>query len=400
VREILRVAKDRDADVAAWLEVIDQFDHAVAARSSLEELVRLAGDITGVAAGVRDDWSRVRAEAVDGVLTTDEAAGLDVARAATRERLRGRTATEVETGRGRALVSCIEAAAGRIGMAWLLAPDMRTWEPTDHLVVERLGGAVASRALETRKRRAHTSAFDPAAVERLLCEPLSDDELARATRQAKLSASDRYVAIALAQPPAGELDAEELATLAAQAISEQGLAARAAVVASRAAVVARAGEALGTALDELAGAGSAVHLGVGDAVPVAGLAASWGHALEALALRPLVAAGDAPAYFEALGSLHLLAQIPRGAVQAAELVRHLDDPDDRGSPSDVEVLEAYLEEGTLRRAGERVFLHHTTVQHRLKGIEQRLGVDLREPMARFRVQLAIRLLAIDRATAG
>jgi hypothetical protein len=405
VREILRVARDRDADVAGWLEVIDQFDHAIAARSSLEELVRLAGDITGAAAGVRDEWNRVRAEAVGGVLDTGDAAGVDVARAAAAHRLRGRTAAELETPRGPALVSCIEVASGRVGLAWLLAPGGRAWEPTDHLVVERLGGAVASRALDARKQRTRSSSFDPAAVERLLCRELSDDELTQAARHARLSASDRYVAIALDQEPAGALDPEALASLAAQAIADHGLAARSAVVGARAAVVARAGEALGAALAELAGSddrlGFAVRLGVGDTTDVGGLPASWRHAQEALDLRALVAPDGGPAHFEALGVLHLLAQVPREAVRGSALFERLCDPSGRrGSPTDVEVLEAYLEEGTLRRAGERVFLHHTTVQHRLKTIEQRLEVDLREPLSRFRVQLAIKLLAIDRATAA
>ena len=404
MREILRVAGDRDAEVATWLQVIDQFDHAIAARSSLEELVRLAGDITGVTAGVRDEWNRVRAEAVDGVLETGDATGLDVARAAAEQRLRGRTAAELLTARGSTLVSCIEVAAGRVGVAWLLAPAGRSWEPTDHLVVERLGGAVASRALDARKRRARTSSFDPAAVERLLCGRLSDDDLAQATRHARLSASDRYVAIALAQQPAGAIELEALSSLAAQAIAEHGLAARGAVVGGCAAVVARAGEALRGALSELAGedepAGLHARIGVGDATDLGGLSGSWRHAQEALGLRMLVAPDGAPAYFDALGVLHLLAQVPREAVRGSPLFQRLSDlSGQRGSPTDVEVLAAYLESGTLRRAGERVFLHHTTVQHRLKSIEQRLGVDMSEPMSRFRVQLAIKLLAIDRATA-
>jgi len=404
VREILRVVRDRDADVAAWLEVIDQFDHAIAARSSLQELVRLAGDITGLTAGVRDEWNRVRAEAVDGVLDITDAAGLDVARAASAQRLRGRTATELETTRGPALVSCIEVAAGRVGVAWLLEPAGRSWEPTDHLVVERLGGAVASRALDARKRRARTAAFDAAAVERLLSGALSEEELAQATRHARLSASDRYVALALAQEPAGAIDVEALAALVAQAIADRGLAARGAVIGARAAVVARAGAALGAALDELVGddgrLGVAVRIGVGNTSDLGGLSASWRHAQEALELRSLVAPDGAPAYFDALGVLHLLKQVPREAVRGSALFQRLCDPSGRrGSPTDVEVLEAYLEAGTLRRAGERVFLHHTTVQHRLKSIEQRLDVDLREPVSRFRVQLAIKLLAIDRLRA-
>jgi hypothetical protein len=402
VREILRVARDRDADVAAWFEVIDQFDHAVAARSSLEELVRLAGDITGVSAGVRDEWSRVRVEATDGLLAVDDTVGIDVARLAAAQRLRGRTAAPLETERGAALVSSIELASGRAGLAWLLGPTGRRWEPTDHLVVERLAGAVAARVLDARKRRGGAGAFDPAAIERLLSGPLSEDALAQAARHARLSPSDRYVAVALDQDPANAIDLEALAALAEKGIAECGLGARGAVIGSCAAVVARAGEALGEALQELARSeprlGVAIRVGVGEPAGLEELWRSWRHAREALALRTMVADGDEPAQFDQLGALHLLAQIPTAAVHTSPLIAALGDPVcHTGSPTDVEVLTAYLEEGTLRRAGERVFLHHTSVQHRVKSIESRLGLDLRDPRTRFRVQLALRLMAIDEA---
>ena len=402
MREILRVAKARDADVAAWLEVIDQFDHAVAARSSLEELVLLAGDITGATVGVRDEWNRVRVEATDGRLDTDDGVGIDVARVAAAQRLRGRTARAVETDRGAVLVSSIELASGRVGVAWLLGTASQEWEPTHHLVVERLAGAVAARVLDARKQRAGASAFDPAAVERLLSGGLSEDDLAQAARHAKLTPSDRYVAIALDQDPPNAIDLEALAALAEKAVADRGLAARGAVIGACAAVVARAGEMLPEAVAELAHSeqqlGFAIRVGVGDATELDQLARSWSHAREALGLRTMVTGDDAPAYFDSLGALHLLAQVPREAVHSSPLVGALGDPAcHTGSPTDVEVLEAYLEEGTLRRAGERVFLHHTTVQHRLKSIERRLEMDLREPLTRFRVQLAIRLLAIDRA---
>jgi hypothetical protein len=403
VREILRAAKDRDADVLAWLEMIEQFDHAVAAQASVEELVRLAGDMTGLTVGVRDEWNRVQVEVADGLLRADDSTEADVALAAAHRGLRRRGAVEIDTPRGLALVAPIEVAAGRVGFAWVLSQAGDAWEPGHHLVVERLAGAVAARTLEARKRR--SGGFDPAAVERLLCVELSDDELARASRQAKLSPSDRYIGVALAQSPADAVPIETLAGIVQQAIAERQIAARAAVIGRTAAVVARASSSLEGVLEELARGdaqlGFRIHIGVGDSRDLRGLPVSWRHAREALALRQLLTAADAPAYFDRLGVLHLLAQIPAEHVLASELLRRLTESlDGAGSPSDVDVLEAYLEEGTLRRAGDRVFLHHTTVQHRLRSLEERLQVDLSDPASRFQVQLAVKLLAIARVKAA
>lgn len=403
MREILRAARDRDADVVAWLEVIEQFDHAVAAQASVEELVRLAGDITGMTVGVRDDWSRVRVEVTAGILTSADSKWADVAWPPADNGARHRSAVAVDTPRGPALAAPIEVASGRAGVAWVLGPASASWEPGHHLVVERLARAVAARTLEARKQR--SGSFDPAAVERLLCVELSDDELAQASRQATLSASDRYVAVALAQTPADAVTPETLAAVVQQAIADRNVAARSAVVGRRAAVVARASSRLEAALQDLARSedrlGFVAHMGVGDAHDLAGLRISWSHAQEALALRDLLGAKRAPVYFDRLGVLHLLAQIPAEHVVASPLLGQLTAAAEGAArPSELEVLAAYLEEGTLRRAGDRVFLHHTTVQHRLKSLERRLGVDLRDPATRFQLQLAVKLLAIVRANAA
>ncbi|MGH2846794.1 MAG: PucR family transcriptional regulator [Thermoleophilaceae bacterium] len=403
MREILRAARDRDADVVAWLEVIEQFDHAVAAGASVEELVRLAADMTGLAVGVRDKWNRVQVEVARGTLRTLDAGDADFVSIATEGRPRGRGALAVDTPRGPALSAPIVVGSGPAGFAWVLSPTGAAWKPGHHLVVERLAGAVAARLLEARRPR--PDGFDPAAVERLLCVELGNDDLARASRQAKLSLSDRYVAIALAQVPVDSVPLETLAAIAQQAIAEREIAARGAVIGRHGAVVARAGSSLEAVLGDLAGGsdrlGFEIRIGVGDVHGLSGLPASWRHAEEALVLADLLAVGSDPAYFDRLGVLHLLAQIPAEHVLASEPFRRLTDSlQEHGSPSDVEVLEAYLEEGTLRRAGDRVLLHHTTVQHRLKSLAERLQVDLHDPATRFQVQLALKLLGISRAKAA
>ena len=141
-----------------------------------------------------------------------------------------------------------------------------------------------------------------------------------------------------------------------------------------------------------------MRLGVGDTAGLGKLGRSWEQATECLALGSLVGQGDYQTiFFSELGVLHLLAQIPTSEVLASRLFHALNDSlAHRGSPSDIDVLEAYLEEGTLRRTAARVFLHHTSVKHRLKRIEEKLGLDLSQPPARFQAQLLLKLQRIVR----
>ena len=73
----------------------------------------------------------------------------------------------------------------------------------------------------------------------------------------------------------------------------------------------------------------------------------------------------------------------------------------KGEPvSDLDLLERYLATTSLRQTAQQVLLHHTTVQYRLKRIESHLGVDLQDPAARLRTQIAILLYRIERASAA
>jgi hypothetical protein len=389
VREVLRVTRDRDAEAAQWLEIIDLFDDASTGRSSVVHLARAAAESTGLTAGLRDEWNSVQAQVAGELVSTDDDVGIAIARSAVAQRLRGRRAVEL----GSALAASIEVGAGRIGVAWLLGAE--SWRPLDYLVVERLAQAAAAHALQAHERRAPEAVADPAAVERLLGGRLSAHELAQASRRAGLSASGRYVAVALDQVPPSAVSLEALGAVVERAI---GGVVRSTVVGRTAAVVAEAAGEPARALHGLEGPGFAVHAGISEAAEIGDLPTAWEQAREALALRRMAAGDGRLAFFSDLGPLHLLAQIPREEVLASELFQRLTGSlIQHGNPSDIDVLEVYLQAGTLRRAAARVYLHHTSVENRLKRIQEDLQVDLRQPQARFEVQLVLKLFRMLQA---
>ena len=400
MQQVLQATKKRDPEAAEWLEVIDRFDAATSAGASVGDLAQLAGHASGRPVGVRDEWSGVRLAVTKGVvIEADELFGAEVLNEAVVCRLRGRSAGKFSLANGSALAASIEAGAGRFGLAWLCASKRYPWKPVQYLVVERLAASVAALALQ-RTNRAAGSAFDPAAVERLLAGGLSEHELAQASRSARLSTESRHVVVALEQSPPNSVSQQALGSIVERAIVAGGGVARSAVIGRTSAVVALAGDPVEAALARVVSdrsVGFVVRAGVGDAVALTDLASSWDHAREALALLGIVGQTNV-ARFRDLGILHLLAQIPKEEIVASELFQRLTDTlAKRGNPSDIEVLEAYLDEGTLRRTAARVFLHHTTVEHRLKRIEEQLGLDLSDASARFQVALLVKLHRIVRA---
>lgn len=402
MQQVLQATKNRDPEAAAWLGVIDRFDAAISAGASVGDLAQLAGDASGRPVRVRDEWNGIRLAVTDGVLVEgDDPSAADVLKEAVARRLRGRSAGRLNVAGGSVLAASIETGAGRFGLAWLCASKRYSWKPVHYLVVERLAASVAALALQRANQESGESALHLAGVERLLAGNLSEHELAQAGRSARLSAERPHVAIALEQSPPNSISHQALGAIIERAITAAGGVARSAVMGRTSAVVALAGDQLDAALKravEDASSGFVVRAGIGDAVALADLASSWDHAREALALYGIVGHQTNLAHFRDLGILHLLAQIPREEVVASELFQRLTDTlAKRGSPSDIEVLEAYLDEGTLRRTAARVFLHHTTVENRLKRIEEQLELDLSHAPTRFQVGLLLKLHRIVRA---
>jgi hypothetical protein len=402
VQQVLQATKNRDPEAAEWLEVIDHFDAATSAGASVSDLAQIASETSGRPVGLRDEWNGTRLAVSGGVVVEgDELFGADVLREAVACRVRGRSARKLMLANGSVLAASIETGAGRFGLAWLGASKRYQWKPVHYLVVERFAVSVTALALQRASQARARSAVDTACVERLLGGNLSDHELARASRSAGLPIERSYVAIALEQSPPNSVSQQALGAIFERAIAAAGGVARTAVIGRTSAVVALAGNYLESALARAVNDGSAgfiVRAGVGDPVALSDLARSWDHAREALALYGIVGHQTNLAHFRDLGILHLLAQIPREEIVAFELFQRLNDTlAKRGTPSDIEVLEAYLDEGTLRRTAARVFLHHTTVEHRLRRIEEQLQLDLSHAPSRFQVGLLLKLHRIVRA---
>jgi hypothetical protein len=92
--------------------------------------------------------------------------------------------------------------------------------------------------------------------------------------------------------------------------------------------------------------------------------------------------------WEALGALQLLAPLAGAPVPDA-LVRLLPHPDL------VTTLEAYLDRaGDARAAAAALFVHRTTLYHRLRRIERIAGVDLHDGDDRLLLHMALRLRAL------
>jgi hypothetical protein len=88
-----------------------------------------------------------------------------------------------------------------------------------------------------------------------------------------------------------------------------------------------------------------------------------------------------------LGALALLAEIPQDAAR--------DNPDVAAiarmaaTPEDLETLDAYCTAGSLRRAADLLYLHHSSVARRLDQLGKTLGIDLTEPTGLTRARLAL-----------
>lgn len=392
MREVLRVTRDRDAEAALWLEIIDLFDRAAAGGTTVAELAQVAARASGRPVGLQDVWNGHVLE----LPTNGHPTALQVPRVAIERRLRGRNAAELDLDDGTALAASVEVGSGRIGVAWLVGDDDADWRPLDYLVVERLAAALATHALEARRG----TATDSVAVERLLTGGLSDYELAHASRRTGLSPSHRHVVVALDETPPNAASLDALAAIAERALADAGIRAVGTVVGRIAVVVSEADPAVEGALRNLAEPeqevlGFALGAGVSDPVSLDRLATAWEESREALALREMTTPGARVGAFRDLGDLHLLAQIPHEEILASPLVQRLLEHVDRhGNPSDLDVLETYLDEGTLRRAAARVFLHHTSVEHRIKRVEETLELDLADAGTRFDLQLGIKLFRI------
>jgi hypothetical protein len=406
MRTIIHQRRRSGRDVTEWLSVIDQFDQLVADRAPLEKLVDAAVALTGRRGGVLD--------ALNGRLCvatpTAEAAVADppgddgaVLATLTATRLRGRETGIIDVGDTEVVAASVDDAGGRIGVAWL-DQGREPWRPLDELVVQRLSSAAAINSVRARDDRATRSRLDYAALERLLSTEMTDEAAAEAVRRAGLRPGRELMALAARPQAGGSVGPEALAQTLSRSLEREGLSSRASIIGRSAAVVVEAGEKIDEILCQAAtnmsSLGVNIEVGVGSSGPASELHTSWRQAAQALLLRPVMAVTTPVTHFEELGILHLLAEIPTDDLARYPDVRRVADLEAKGEPvTDLDLLERYLATTSLRQTAQQVLLHHTTVQYRLKRIESHMGVDLQDPAARLRTQIAILLYRIERASA-
>jgi hypothetical protein len=407
MRTLIGQKRRTGREVTEWLTVIDEFDQLVTDRANLEHLVHAAVGLTGRRTCVLDALNGRLCVGTPGVFPDlveppgDEGRVIAVL---TSTRLRGRETGIVGVDDSEVVAASVDDAGGRIGLCWLAAGDA-PWRPLDELVAQRLSSGAAISSVRLRDERATHSRLDYAALEQLLSGPLTDEAAAEAVRRAGLRPGRPLMALAARPKPGGNVGPEALAQTLARTLEQAGLSSRSTVIGRSAAIVVEAGPAiddvLGRAAQSMAQLGVHIEIGAGNAGEPSLLHASWRQAAQALLLGPVMAASLPVTHFDGLGVLHLLAEIPvddlakyRDVVRVAQL-------EAMGAPvSDLDLLERYLASMSLRQTAQQVHLHYTTVQYRLKRIEQVLGTDLQDPAARLRTQIAILLYRIERAAAA
>ncbi|WP_172383065.1 helix-turn-helix domain-containing protein [Streptomyces sp. MNP-20] len=247
-----------------------------------------------------------------------------------------------------------------IGAVWLERTGPAG--PLDEVLLDRL--AIAAAAVVERYGPARTTMADPALVELAISGDSDAAARARALRLLGFATGVplRVVAVRSSVP----LDRISAALCPDRPVKAAPLGDVGVVLASAVAV------------DRLP-AGVRAGIGTADSPE-----RSWGEARTALRFtterRPVVP-------YDSLGALALLAQVPQDAargnadVAAIGLVA--------GAPEDLETLEAYCATGSLRRAADRLHLHHSSVARRLDLIGKALGIELTTPAGLIRATLAL-----------
>jgi hypothetical protein len=247
-----------------------------------------------------------------------------------------------------------------IGAAWLERPGPPG--PLDEVLLDRLAIAVA--AVVERYGPARTTMADPALVELVISCDTEDAARTRALRLLGFAAGAPVRVVAVRT----RLPLDQVGALVCP------------VRPVKAAPLADAGVILATTVN-LSRSPVGVRAGIGTAESPD---QSWREARTALRFTT---AREPVLYYSDLGALALLAEIPSGAARdnadVAAITRMAP------SPEDLETLDAYCTEGSLRRAANLLHLHHTSVARRIEQIGKALDIDLTAPAGLIRAKVAL-----------
>ncbi|MFD5621330.1 helix-turn-helix domain-containing protein [Streptomyces yangpuensis] len=268
-----------------------------------------------------------------------------------------------------------------IGAVWLERAGPP--HPLDDVLLDRL--AIAAAAVVERYGPARTTMADPALVELAVSSDCDEAGRARALRLLGFAADLPVRAVAVRS----DVPLDRIAALLCP-----GRPAKAAPLADAGIVLVTA-HANGTPNDT---GRAATGTGIPDAIAPdllpagvrAGVGAagdpvrSWREARTALRFtaerRPVVRYAD-------LGALALLAEIPEDVARANHDVAAIDRL--ARNPEDLETLDAFCATGSLRRAADRLHLHHSSVARRIEQITKTLGIELTHPAGLMRAGLAL-----------
>jgi hypothetical protein len=238
-------------------------------------------------------------------------------------------------------------AAGGSAVLWLERPGPAG--PVEAMVLER--AATAARAVLDRTRGRVPAQPDEAAVEVLIDESAPPEARRHAARGLGLPASGLARAVALAGGGA------RIAPATADRGQEP----------------------------------SALRAGVGTAVPVLSLPASWNAARTALRLTAEGTEDDPGprvVYADEMGGLALLAESVGPATPPIPDVLALEQAA-AAAPWMLSTLHAVATSASLRAAAAALRVHHSTLQDRIVHAERLLGWPVRGPQGQFRLHLAL-----------
>jgi hypothetical protein len=131
--------------------------------------------------------------------------------------------------------------------------------------------------------------------------------------------------------------------------------------------------------------------------PAEDAASAWQQAQMALQFCGLLGLGSVVDYDD-LGALTMLAQLPQGEIAANPDVHAIAElqATSRGRAV-LDTLEQRLASGSIRETAAALYLHHSSVQYRLRQAEASLGLELEDPLSRFRAELAVILWRLSKS---